>query len=125
METKSADAVLSIQQIQCCFGELSDPESARIFSTTAGQLLKALDGRLSHLKDVILEGDPDQIMFQAHQLKGSFSTMGSESLAALCDQLEHQAKTLTPEELWGFNKVIESQAQEFKTELNRILESLT
>lgn len=121
MDLSELQPTISKSKIIDCFGDLREPDCNRIFSLTAQRLMSSLEGRMSNLLEKIRTRDIEQVIFQAHQLKGSFSTMGSTELAFLCHELEHHAQDLSPLALEKAGQEIKALSLRFKVELERIL----
>jgi HPt (histidine-containing phosphotransfer) domain-containing protein len=118
---QQTEKTISKEKIIDCFGDLKDPDSNRIFTMTSEKLLSSIDHRVRNLLDKIAEQDVESIAFQAHQLKGSFSTMGATELAFLCHELEHGTENLDQVAVKTTGERIAKLSLNFKKELEQIV----
>lgn len=114
--------MLLYSKIEDCFGDLDDPESIRILQVSGARMLNSLDERLNQLKIAAGSRDHESIIFQTHQLKGSFRTLGGMFLGDLCEQLEHKSIEMSDETLDFLMALIIEKSTQFKIELKTLLE---
>ena len=63
-----------------------------IYARIAGTFVKGAGKKIEDLKRFYEQGDFERLIIEIHGLKSSSSTMGSELLPAMCDELEKQGK---------------------------------
>lgn len=76
------------KQIDLLFGGRSNDLGRQVFLEFAEAFLSSIDGRMRTLSDSVTKRDQERITQMAHQLKGSYSTLGAEALTQACVQLE-------------------------------------
>ena len=64
-----------------------------IVAEVVGNFLDEAPRRLVEIQDALASGDSPRLAFSAHGLKGSSAQLGAERLAALCGELESQARS--------------------------------
>ncbi|HZF10468.1 MAG TPA: two-component regulator propeller domain-containing protein [Thermoanaerobaculia bacterium] len=64
-----------------------------LVAEVVGNFLDEAPRRLAEILEALANADPSQLAFAAHALKGSSSQLGAARLAALCGELETQARS--------------------------------
>jgi PAS domain S-box-containing protein len=72
-----------------CAGSLREScgDDPGLIAEVLGATLEGTPGRLDRLEAAIAAGDGRQVSWEAHGLKGTFLTIGAETLAAACQEL--------------------------------------
>ena len=115
--TKNATRLLSVDQIEVCFGNFHEPETAEILKLSSQKFLDEMDGRLEQMEKAIQQMDIEEIIFSSHQLKGSFNTLGSPILGAACHIIEKNAEAEDYNFLIHHCQTIQSLSPLFRLEL--------
>jgi two-component system sensor histidine kinase/response regulator len=85
------DAPLDSQVIALLRGLVSQ-ESPDLFGELADLFIGELTPRIEGIRNGIQAADPGAVSQWAHSLKGSAGNLGASRLAALCEQIEHEAR---------------------------------
>jgi HPt (histidine-containing phosphotransfer) domain-containing protein len=81
--------------------------------------------RLARLEAAVAARDGSQVSWEAHGLKGAFSTVGAEALAAACQELMTLGERADLAAIDAVYGPIRDQWGRLEEEVNRYLETLT
>ncbi len=90
---------------------LSEPGHPDLVTELVDLFLSDVPPRLKKMHDAAATGDAATVYAQAHTLKGSAGNLGAKAMAALCQSIEHPAKTGT---LAGTEKAIRNLLVEYE-----------
>lgn len=85
------EKLISKEKLELYFGDLNDVNTGILIRAYATKLNENIDQRINNMELAIKEKRADGVVFSAHQLRGSFNTMGCPYLAGICEILEKTA----------------------------------
>ena len=125
--TVPTDAELSIfndRVIEDLYGGDSFPGAKKVYRECAKRFNETLEGRLGKLVAAIEAGSYKDICYGAHQLKGSFNSMGSPLMGHCCELLESSANAGNQLSCQSQFEKIEVLLPEFVKRLDQFLTSM-
>lgn len=75
------------------FGSSPSPASSKAFTKCLAIFLSTVDARIQKLEAAIQSRNEDEITHLAHQLKGSFRTLGGNGLGDVMNEIEKNSSS--------------------------------
>ena len=110
------DAALDPQIIALLRGLVAE-DGPDLFGELADLFIGELAPRVEGIRRGILAADPGAVSQWAHSLKGSAGNLGASRLAALCDQIEQEAKRGSTTESVALIPALEAEARRVRSAL--------
>lgn len=115
------EKLISKEKLELYFGDLNDVNTTILIRAYATKLNENIDQRINNLELAIKEKRADGVVFSAHQLRGSFNTMGCPYIAGICEVLEKTATQGDWPNLEKCGSMVRSLTGDFKRELSEFI----
>jgi HPt (histidine-containing phosphotransfer) domain-containing protein len=104
-------------QVIALLRDLATQDGQDLFGELADLFLGELASRVDGIRSGVLAADPGAVFQWAHSLKGSAGNLGATRLAALCEQIEHEARQGSTTESVALLHALEMQARRVRSAL--------
>lgn len=115
------------QQLDALFGGRESELGVKVFSEFGEVFIGSVDTRIGQLTEALKNSDFKQVQHMAHQLRGSFRTLGAHPLADNCQLIEdHCKKEASPngQFIAPIEESIRTAIPRLKNELKQYLDNL-
>jgi HPt (histidine-containing phosphotransfer) domain-containing protein len=112
------DAPLDLQVIALLRG-LAAQDGPDLLRELADLFIGELAPRIEGIRSNVLAADPGAVSQWAHSLKGSAGNLGATRLAALCEQIEHEARQGSTTESVALLPALETEARRVRSALEQ------